>query len=106
MRGTIKVIRLRESRQRVSSRVGVPMELGDEGIRIWKSHRIAQPRDERDVDAVTVEITIDIEHVHLERAALFAKGRTSTEVHHTVETPARSNDLDRVDAIGRQELSR
>ena len=105
MRGTIKVTRLGQSRQRATSRVGIPVELGHESFRIRESHRVAQPRDERDVDAVAIEIPIDIEHVHLERSALFAKGRTSTEVHHTVETSARSNDLDRIDAVGRQELS-
>jgi hypothetical protein len=102
VRGTIKVIRLHESRQRASSRVGVPMKLGDEGIRIGKSHRIAQPCDECDVDAVTVKITPGIEHVRLERSALFAKGRTSTEIHHTVEPSARSNDLNGVYPIRRQ----
>src|SRR5215218_8782294 len=104
VRGTIKVIRLRESRQRASSRAGVPMELGDEGIRIRKSHRIAQPCDERDVDAVTVEITLGIKHVRLQRPARFAKGRTSAEIHHTVEPAMRSNDLNGVDAVWRQQL--
>ena len=105
MRGTFKGIGLGESRQRAACRVGVPVQLGHESIRIGESHRVAQAGDECDFDAITVEIPRRIEEMGFEGAALVAERRPTAEIHHTVESPARSNDLDGVHAVRREELA-
>ena len=102
MRGAIEVTRLAECRQRATSGVGVASKLLDERVGSGKAHGVAKPCDERNVDAVTIEISLGIEEVRLDATSLIAERRTSAEVHHTIETPARSLDLHGIHAVGRE----
>src|SRR5215207_2401233 len=106
VRGTIKVIRLGESRQRATGRLGVPAQLGDQRIRVGKAHRVAQACDERHVYPVAIEVALRVEQVRLEGAPLVAEGRSAAEIHHTIESPPRSNDLYGVDTVRGQQLAR
>src|SRR5258705_5471290 len=106
VRGAIKVTRLAECRQRAARRIGVASKLREEGVGSGKAHGVAKPYDERNVDAVTIEISLGIEEVRLDATSLVAERRTSAEVHHTIETPARSLDLHGVHAVGGKQLSR
>src|SRR5947208_4116072 len=101
VRGAIEVTRLAECRQRAPSGVGVSPQLRDECVRSGKANGVAQPCDERNVDAVTVEISVGIDQVRFDATALVAERRTPAEVHHTIETSARSLDPDGVHAVRR-----
>ena len=102
MRGAIEVTRLGRCRQRTPSGVRVESELCDERIGSGKAHGVAEPCDERHVNAITVKITVGIEEVRFDATALVPERRAPAKVHHTIETSVRSLDAHGIHAVGWQ----
>src|SRR4029079_2233748 len=88
VRGAIEVTRLGRCRQRASSGVRVESELCDERVGSGKAHGVAETGDERNVHAITIKISANVEEMHLDVTALVTERRASAEIHHTIESPA------------------
>src|SRR3954471_13826630 len=70
VRGAIKVTRLGECSQRTPCGVRVESKLRDERVGSGKAHGVAKPCDERNVHAVTIEISVGIEEMRLDATSL------------------------------------
>src|SRR4051812_36060033 len=68
-RGTSKVTRAGEGRQRASSGPLILGELRHQRVGAGKAHRRAEPLDDGDVHQVPVEVPVGVEEVRLDGAA-------------------------------------
>src|SRR6476620_11085628 len=87
-RGTTKVTRTGESRQRGARRALVVGQLCHEGRHVRKLLDCAQLREKVDLHDVTVKIRRHVEEVRLDGPAIVVEGRTATDAEHATEPTA------------------